>query len=155
VRVDVRRLYLVVVAASLAAEPQGGAQSIADLPSGARVRITLPDSVRQAPLIPKTRILIGSLVRATTDTIWVDVAGPDTLRLPRAALRRIDVSRGVSRARSAAEQGLFVGAMVGLLRVSTDDGEVHRRAIGFAALGAAFGGVLGAWQPYEHWRAVR
>lgn len=48
-----------------------------------------------------------------------------------------------------------MGLVVGMLRVSTDDGDVHRDAIGFAALGAALGSVLGALQPYEHWRAVR
>ena len=48
-----------------------------------------------------------------------------------------------------------MGLVVGMLRVSTDDGDVHRDAIGFAALGAALGSVLSALQPYEHWRAVR
>ena len=45
------RLHLMVAIVALAAGGRARAQTVGDLPSGARVRITVPDSVRQAPLI--------------------------------------------------------------------------------------------------------
>ena len=97
---DVRRLPLLVAVVALAAAGRAGAQSIADLPIGARVRFTLPR-------------------RDTLGAAYSEDANPHRLR------------------------------------VSTDDGDVRRDAIGFAALGAALGSLLGALQPYEHWRAAR
>jgi hypothetical protein len=155
---DVRRLHLIVALVALVTLAAGGratAQSVADLSSGARVRITLPDSVPQAPLTPKARSVIGTLARVTADTLWLHVAGPDTLRVPRATLRRIEVSRGRSRSRSAMQQGLLMGLSVGGIGVARNDGEIGRDAVGTAALGAVLGALLGALQPYEHWRTVR
>jgi hypothetical protein len=45
---DVRRLHLIVALVAHAAAGRATAQSVADLPSGARLRIALPDSARQA-----------------------------------------------------------------------------------------------------------
>jgi hypothetical protein len=152
----VRRLHLIVAIAATIVTGRASAQGLTDLPSGTRVRIMLPDSTRQAPLIAKTRTVIGTMVRATSDTLWLQVAGPDTLRVPRVAVRRIDVSRGVSRSRSAVEGGLLMGLAVGLsARATATYGEVRHDAIEIAALGAVVGTVLGALQPYEHWRRVR
>src|SRR4051812_47802561 len=103
---DMRRLHLVIAIVALVAAGRAQGQGIADLPAGARIRITLPDSARQHPFMPRAQSVIGTLARTTSDTLWLRVAGPDTVRVPRSALRRVEVSRGVSRARSAVEFGL-------------------------------------------------
>lgn len=151
-----RRLHLILAIVALVPSGRARAQSVAGLPNGARVRITLPDSVRQAPFTPRARTVIGTVARATTDTLWLHVAGPDTLRVPRATLSRIDVSRGVSRTRSAVEQGALLGLSIGLsLGVATNNGEVRRDAIGIGAVAAVLGAFLGALRPYEHWATAR
>ena len=150
-----RSLHLMVAVLALAAAGRARAQSVDDLPSGARVRITVPDSVRQAPLTPRSRTVIGTMARATTDTLWLHVAGPDTVRVPRSALRRIYVSRGVSRSRSAVEQGLFMASIGLSLGVAANDGELRRESIGIGAVVAALGAFMGALSPYEHWQKVR
>jgi len=131
------------------------AQGIADLPSGARVRVTIPDSVRQAPLIRRRQILIGTLVQATADTLWLHVAGPDTLRLPRASTA-VQASRGVSRTRSAIQFGLGMG--IGWLALGYHDAhdeQTRQRAVTLAGVGVVVGALIGAWSPYESWRRVR
>ena len=134
------------------------AQDAGSLPAGSRVRVTLPDTMRAAPLIPQIRSMIGSVVRATPDTLYLEVGVPGTLAVPRAALRRIEVSRGTSRGRSALQQGLLAGAMFALM-VAVDETDGHRNSpgtiAGWAAGGLALGGVVGFAFPYEHWRPIR
>ena len=98
-------LFLSVFAAS-----RMQAQGISTLPAGVRVRITVADSARQSPLLPRAQSVIGNVARATADTLWLRIAGPDTVRVPRSTLRRVEVSRGVSRTRSAVEHGRVLGA---------------------------------------------
>ena len=132
------------------------AQGIAGLPVGVRVRITVADSARQSPFFPRAQSVIGNVARATSDTLWLQVAGPDTVRVPRGTLRRLEVSRGVSRARSAVEHGVTLGAMsVLIFAASADDAPGHRWGLGISAIAAGVGAALGAWRPYERWRRVR
>ena len=149
-----RALHLIAIVALLAAG-DARAQGIDGLPSGARVRLTLPDSLRQEPFMPRRHSIIGTLARATSDTLWLHVAGPDTLRLPRASTS-VAVSRGASRTRSAVEHGVVLGIGAGLiLFAAADDEDSRRDALGIGGLGALVGAVIGAWRPYESWRAVR
>ena len=156
-RADMRRWHLILALATLVAAGRAQGQGIADLPAGARVRITLPDSARQTPLTLRVQSVIGTVARTTSDTLWLQVASRDTVRVPRAALRRVEVSRGVSRARSALEFGFGIGLGVGLASAFGAYGDDHRGddAIVIGAVTAAFGGVLGALRPYERWRRVR
>ena len=83
------RLAVAVVAiGALVTAARAGAQSIADLTPGARVRITLLDSARQDPFMPKAHRVIGTLAQATADTLWLRIAGPDTLRVATFAFSR-------------------------------------------------------------------
>jgi hypothetical protein len=150
------RLAVAVVAiGALVTAARAGAQSIADPIPGARVRITLPDSARQDPFMPKAHRVVGTLARATSDTVWLQIAGPDTLRVPRGTLRRIEISRGVSRARSALQYGLMMGVTVGVYGFSrADDADSRRDAIGIGAIGVAIGTIIGGLRPYERWRSV-
>jgi hypothetical protein len=150
-----KRTGLVVVVAAMVVAAGAQAQGISELPSGVRVRVTIPDSVRQAPFIPRRQIVIGTLARATSDTLWVHVAGPDTLRLPRSSTA-VQVSRGVSRGRSAIQSGLAIGVGVLLAAYPRAHSESARRdALAMAGGGVLAGALIGAWSPYETWRRVR
>jgi hypothetical protein len=150
-----RALFIAIVAACLW-PVRAEAQRAVDLAPGTRVRVALADSLRQAVFLPRARTLIGTLARATADTLWLHVGGPDTIRVPRAGLRSLDVSRGASRSSSALEQGLAVAVGFGLpLYAAADDRDERREAIfvvGFTAVTAA---IIGAVRPHERWRRVR
>jgi len=83
--------------------------------------------------------------------------------IPRASVRRLDVSRGVSPGESMIERaagGAMGGAILfGLLNDPRRTGGPHYRtdwrAAGVgAAWGAGIGGVVGLIWPYERWRRV-
>ena len=152
-----RRWHLIIAIAALVAAGRAQGQGIADLPAGARIRITLPDSARQTPLTLRIQTVVGTFARTTSDTLWLQVGGPDTVRVPRAALRRVEVSRGVSRARSALEFGFGTGLAIGLASHAGAYGDDHRGddAIVIGAVTAVVGAVIGALRPYERWRRVR
>jgi len=86
-----------------------------------------------------------------------------SLAIPRAAVRRLDVSRGVSPGESMIERaagGAIGGAILfGLLNDPRRSGGPHYRtdwrAAGVgAAWGAGIGAVVGLAWPYERWRRV-
>ena len=151
-----RASLVIAVAALLATGANAQAQGIADLTSGVRVRVTIPDSVRQAPYLRRTRTIIGTLVRATPDTLWLHIAGPDTVRLPRLSAA-VQVSRGVSRARSALEHGVGMGLAFGLISYAAADYRrgARQEALEMAGVTAVVAAAVGAWRPYERWRTVR
>ena len=151
-----KRAPYVLAALALIAAVNADAQGIAELPSGVRLRVTIRDSVRQDPYLRPAQSIIGTLVRATSDTLWIHVAGPDTLRLARATTA-VQVSRGVSRTRSAVTHGVTMGLVLGSVFYSSAD--VHHRskrdALAMAGLATLGGIVVGAWRPFESWRTVR
>jgi hypothetical protein len=153
-----RPLLPAVVLAALCAAPPAAAQAgAAPAPEGARVRLTLADSVRPAPLAPRAAALVGTLARATADTLYVVPAGAATAAaVPRRAVRVLSVSRGVSRPRSALEQAVVGGVTWALLAYAAGgtDGAPARRVAAYGAAGVGVGAVLGAVRPYERWRRV-
>jgi hypothetical protein len=87
----------------------------------------------------------------------------NSLAIPRASVRRLDVSRGVSRGASAVERA--VGGAVGgavsfaLLNDPRRSGGPHyrtdwRAAGAGAAWGAGIGAALGLIWPHERWHRV-
>ena len=148
-----RALSLATCVALLAAGRAQG-QAIADLPADARVRITMPDSARPWLFAPRGRGVIGTVARATSDTLWLQIGGPDTVRVPRGVIRKVEVSRGVSRARSALEQSLFLGVVVGL-SAARADGPTRQEKVAIGVSALALGAFIGAVSPYERWRRVR
>ena len=150
-----RALFLIAVAASVLA-PRAEAQRVADVAAGSRVRLAVADSLRQEPFLPRTRSFVGTLARGTPDTLWVHVAGPDTIRVPRSTVRGMEVSRGASRGGSALEQGLAVALIFGIPRyAAADDRDERQRAIAIVGSTAVVAAVVGALRPYERWRRVR
>jgi len=152
------RARLVLVAASLLAVTAcAHANTRPSLPpDGSRVRVTIPDSLRPDMFMPRARSVVGTLARATPDTLWLEIGSPDSVRVARNTVRRLEVSRGASRVASALERGIGLGAMGFLLVQSLSDHPDRRERatkVGLSTAGVA--ALAGALWPFERWRRVR
>jgi hypothetical protein len=140
------------------------AQFPADVALRSRVRVVLPDSLRQEWGPPRQQWLRGEVARLTADTLYLQLQGAAApVPIHRAAIKRIDRSLGLpSRPESALRGALtwaFWGALYWAAIRQTDDGRTADRfgddlAAG-AAVGAGAGFILGAMFPSERWRRVR
>ena len=152
------RARLVPVAVSLlAATACAHANTRPSLPPvGSRVRVTIPDSLRPDVVQPRARSVIATLARATPDTLWLEIGSPDSVRVARTTVRRLEVSRGASRVESALQQGFVFGAMGYMLVHSiSDHPDKRERALRVGLTAAGVAALLGAVRPYEHWRRLR
>jgi hypothetical protein len=155
---------LIITTLLIAAPCIADAQFPADVRPGTRVRVWLPETTRQEQPPERKQLLRGTV--ATVDGSILRLGVPGTagfLAIPRASVRRLDVSRGVSRGASMIERaasGAIGGAiMFGLLNDPKRTGGPHYRtdwrAAGVgAAWGAGIGGAVGFLFPYERWRRV-
>lgn len=110
------------------------AQFPAEVTVGARVRAWVPEPYRQVDGPARRQLLRGTVQAVASDTLHLSVPGAaGTVAIPRASIRRLQVSRGASRPASAIERAAGVGA----------------------AWGAGIGAVTGALLPHEQWRRVR
>ncbi len=141
------------------------AQSLETVRIGSRVRVWLPEDLRQEQGPWHRQQLRGTVVSAGTDTLRISVPGAEgTLAVGRHSIRRLEVSRGQSRAASALERAV-VGAVVGAISIALDNdprgskwphySRDWRAAEEGAKWGAAFGAVIGFALPTERWRRVR
>ena len=154
---------LVLFGLMLAVPSIGLAQFPAEVRSGARVRVWIPEMDRQQEG-PYRRQLLRGTVESVDGTLRLRVPGTaGSLAIPRASVRRLDVSHGVSRAASAVERA--VGGAIGgaisfaLLNDPRRRGGPHYRTDWRAAgVGAAWGGgigaVIGLAFPHERWHRV-
>ena len=155
---------LIVISLLLTTPSLALAQFPAEVQSGARVRIWIPESNRQEQGPDRRQLLRGTVESVDGGTVRLRV--PNTtgsLAIPRASVRRLDVSRGVSRGASMVERavgGAIAGAItLGLMNdPGNSSGPNFRTDWEAAGVGAAFGGGVGAivgliW-PYERWRRV-
>ena len=150
-----RRAPLLIGLLACVLATRAGAQRV-DPAAGSRVRITVADSLRQSPYMARSTSLTGTLARATPDTLWVHVGGPDTVRVPRSTLRRMEVSRGASRLSSVLEQGFFVALAFGVpAYAAADDSHEKRQAVAIVGGTAVLAAIIGAVRPYERWRRMR
>ncbi len=133
---------------------------------GTRLRVVLPDSLRQAWGPPREQWVRGRVAALTTDTLYLELQGVAApVPIQRASIKRIDRSLGVPSRPESAVRGAVGAALWGaVLGLATgwpdwDDGRLERdagdRAALGAATGAAIGFVLGAIFPSERWRRVR
>ena len=132
---------------------------------GARVRVWIPEPYRQDAGPARRQLLRGTVAAVTPDTLRLSIPGTvGTVAIPRATVRRLQLSRGTSRLGSAIERA--VGAAAGgaiswaLLndprRTGGPNYRTDWRAAGVgAAWGAGFGAVAGLLFPHEQWRGVR
>jgi hypothetical protein len=160
------RILPFALAVGLASSQSLGAQLPPEIVSGARVRVVLPDSLRQASAPTRDQWIRGRVARLTADTLFLGLGGVEApIAIRHAAIKRIDrslgvPSRGESALRGAVGWALF-GALFGLATgwPEFDEGVNERNAGDRAALGAAWGAgvgfVLGALFPSERWRRVR
>jgi hypothetical protein len=141
------------------------AQFPSDVQVGTRVRLWLPEPYRQAEGPVRRQVFRGTIDGFTADTLRLSIRGAvGTIAIPRASVRRLEVSRGVSRPASAIE-GAAGGAMAGAISwaVMNDprrSGGPHYRtdwrAAGVgASWGAGFGALTGLLFPHERWHRVR
>jgi len=149
---------------ALSARPLS-AQFPAEIGVRTRVRVALPDSLRQPSGPPREQWLRGEIEAMASDTLFLRLQGAAApLPIPRAAIKRIDRSLGVPGRVESAFRGAVAWAVlgaltVGAMRTADDRGRTWRRfgddlAEG-AAIGAGTGFVLGAIFPSERWRRVR
>ena len=130
---------------------------------GTRVRVWIPEPSRQQEG-PYRRQLVRGTVESVDGSLRLRVPGTTgALVIPRASVRRLDVSNGVSRPISMVERA--VGGAIGgaityaLMNDPRRRGGPHYRTDWRAAgVGAAWGGgigaVIGLTFPHEHWRRV-
>jgi hypothetical protein len=157
-------MRLLILFSLLVAVPSIGlAQFPAEVRPGARVRVWVPEPDRQQEG-PYRRQLLRGTVESVEGTLRLRVPGTvGSLAIPRASVRRLDVSRGVSRPASAVERA--VGGAIGgaisfaLLNDPRRRGGPHYRTDWRAAgVGAAWGGgigaVIGLAFPHERWHRV-
>jgi hypothetical protein len=141
------------------------AQFTDDVTVGTRVRVWLPESNRQSEGPWSRQLLRGSVEGVAGDTLRLSVPGAfGAIAIPRSSMRRVEVSRGVSRPASAFERavgGAIGGAISwGLMNDPRNATGPHYRtdwqAAGVgAAWGAGIGAAIGLVFPYERWRRVR
>jgi hypothetical protein len=155
---------LIVVGLILAVPHIADAQFPNEVQPGTRVRVWVPETVRQEQAPERRQLLRGTVESLDGATLRLSVPGTaGTLAIPRASVRRLDVSQGVSRGASMFERA--AGAAIGGAITFALMNDPHRaggphyrtdwRAAGVgAAWGAGIGGVIGLMVPYERWRRV-
>jgi hypothetical protein len=158
----VRAVFAILILGVVAAPAL--AQRDDPLQVGARYRVTLakfPDHA--GPQFPAERWLSGELVERRADTLVLRPhPATGTLPVPAAAIDRLEISRGVSRATSAFENAVGAGVLGGawgwLLYDYGLRGTNFRKpwqAVGISAAIAAGGGLLlGLIAPNERWKRV-
>ena len=150
-------MRLAAYALCLGAPAQAHGQGLADVAPASRLRLQLPDSLRQVPLASRKQLVTGQLVRATADSVYLQMSGSAPFGVARAGVP-MWVSRGASRGQSA----LLAGAALGLFSafvVYTDgeQGRYHQTsdAMVGGAIGLGVGIIVGAVSPWERWRRLR
>lgn len=157
-------MRLLIVVGLLVAVPRiAVAQFPAEVQPGTRVRVWVPETARQREG-PNRRQLLRGTVESVDGNLRLRVPGTTgSLAIPRAAVRRLDVSRGVSRGVSMVERAIggAIGGAVAYAALNDPrrrGGPHYRTDWRAAGVGAAWGGGVGAvvgliW-PSERWQRV-
>ena len=150
-------IRLALYTVCLGAPVQAHAQRLADVTPPARLRLQLPDSLRQAPFIPRKQLVTGQFVRATADSVYLQISGAAPFGVARAGVP-MWVSLGASRIHSALQAGAAMG-LISAVVVYTDGpkGRYHQTsdAMVGGAIGLGMGLIIGAVSPWERWRRLR
>jgi hypothetical protein len=150
----VLRVIALPLCACLGWSAIGHAQALDPLRVGARVSVIMRDSSCRS-LWRRCNVgagLGGTLVRVTSDTLFVQYGPSAALSVPRVPGQHIYVSAGVSRVRSALRGAAVFGVVSGLVVAQTD---ASRRSMVQTAAGVAIGGLAaGALLPTERWKRV-
>lgn len=140
------------------------AQFPSEVQPGTRVRVWIPEPARQNEGPYRRQLLRGNVESVDGSTLRLRIPGSaNSLAIPRASVRRLDVSRGVDRGASMLERaagGAIGGAITyALMNDPKRTGGPHYkrdwRAAGVgASWGAGIGAVIGLIFPHESWRRV-
>lgn len=151
-----RLIRLAVCSVCLCAPAHAHAQALTDVAPGARLRLLLPDSLRQAPFSPRKQFVVGQFVRATEDSVYLQMVGTSPFGVARGGVP-MWVSRGASREHSALRAGAGLGLLAAAV-VYTDgrQGRYHQTsdAMVGGAIGLGVGLIVGALSPWERWRRL-
>lgn len=153
-----------VIVSTLLLSSVARAQFPDDVRAGTRVRVWIPEATRQAEGPNKRQLLRGEVEAVNAETLRLRIPGSSgAIAIPRTAVRRLDVSRGVSRPASMIERAVGVGIATAItLALMNDPGnssgpnfrtDWEAAGVG-AAWGAGVGAVAGLIWPYERWRRV-
>ena len=157
---------LLVLVAALAPGAEG--QGIDAIPPHARVRVDFPPAdpsrfERSRFVGSRPQSVIGTLEGVRADTLLLMVrSSAEPLRVPRAAVRTMYVSRGRPPRWQAALQGALLPAVV-TATLSAAGASIHRRpgdptpsqmAVSSALWVGGSSAILSAWQPKERWRRI-
>jgi hypothetical protein len=155
---------LIVIGFLLAAPRLANAQFPAEVQPGTRVRVWVPEPARQNEGPYHRQLLRGTVESVDGGTLRLRIPGSaNSLAIPRASVRRLDISRGVDRGASMIERaagGAIGGAITfALMNDPKRTGGPHYkrdwRAAGVgASWGAGIGAVIGLIFPHESWRRV-
>ena len=155
---------LIVIGFLLVAPRFALAQFPAEVQPGTRVRVWIPEAARQNDGPYRRQLLRGNVESVDGSTLRLRIPGSaNSLAIPRASVRRLDISRGVDRGASMIERaagGAIGGAITfALMNDPTRTGGPHYkrdwRAAGVgASWGAGIGAVIGLIFPHESWRRV-
>jgi hypothetical protein len=155
---------LIVISLLLVAPRLALAQFPADVQPGTRVRVWIPEQTRQNDGPYHRQQLRGNVESVDGSTLRLRIpGGANALAIPRASVRRLDISRGVNRGASMIERaagGAIGGAITyALMNDPRRKGGPHYkrdwRAAGVgASWGAGIGAVIGFIFPHESWRRV-
>ena len=130
------------------------AQALDPLRVGARVSVIVRDSTCRSlwRACNAPAGLGGTLVRVTSDTLFVQHGPSAALAVPRVPGQHIYVSVGASRLRSALRGAAVFGLVSGLALSQTD---ASRRSMVQATVSVAVAGlVAGALSPSQRWKRV-
>ena len=155
---------LIIASLLLAASRLAVAQFPVEVQPGTRVRVWIPEPTRQDEGPYHRQLLRGTVESVDGGTLRLRIPGSaNSLAIPRASVRRLDISRGMDRGASMIE-GAAGGAIGGaitfaLLNDPRRTGGPHYkrdwRAAGVgASWGAGIGAVVGLIFPHESWRRV-
>ena len=140
------------------------AQFPAEVHTGTRVRVWLPEPYVQMEGPARRQLIRGTVETVARDSLRLAVPRAGALSIPRASIRRLEVSHGSSRVATAIERaigGAIGGAITfALMNDPRRSGGPHYRtdwrAAGVgASWGAGIGAVIGFIAPVEQWRRVR
>ena len=156
--------HLIVIGLLVATPQLAAAQFPADVRPGTRVRVWIPETTRQEQGPERRQLLRGTVESLDAGVLRMTVPSTTgSISIPRTSVRRLDVSRGVSRGASmlerAAEGALWSAITVGALNNPRNPNwpqyRTDWRAAGVgAAWGAGVGAVIGLVWPYERWHRV-
>ena len=152
-----RLMRLAVYSVCLGVPAHLPAQLLADVTPATRLRLRLPDSLRQQPLAPRKHFVTGQFVRATADSVYLQLSGAAPFGVARAGVP-MWVSRGASRAHSALRAGAALGLFSAAVTYTNGrQGRSHQTsdAMVGGAIGLGVGVIVGAVSPWERWRRLR